>query len=275
MVCLSDGLHLEMYKNMEFVPSESPGILNMEWPENIITGAPNFIGIGACRCGTTFWWNVITQHPSIYVPIEFVNLLQRKNFLWVKERHWFDRFALQDVNYKILRQAYASIFPRERGMITGEWTPHYLEQWWTPQLIARVAPEAKILILLRDPIERYISEITYLRGNPSQSFSSFQRGLYAKQLEQFFGWMPKDRFLIMQFEQTLIEPLETARQIFRFLELDPTFIPSFDVVRNQTKVPKIKIWHSKILFDMYIQDVNRLAKLLGSKFDLGLWENFR
>ena len=52
---------------------------------------------------------------------------------------------------------YWRYFPRPDGGVSGEWTPGYLIDFWTPELIARAAPDARVLVLLRDPLERFRS----------------------------------------------------------------------------------------------------------------------
>ena len=58
-------------------------------------------------------------------------------------------------------ERYQRYFPVPEGAVAGEWTPGYLIDFWTPELIARAAPEARILVLLRDPIDRFRSGLTH------------------------------------------------------------------------------------------------------------------
>ena len=56
-------------------------------------------------------------------------------------------------------ERYHRNFPRPAGGVTGEWTPRYMYDHWSLRLLRRAAPEARILVILRDPIERYRSAL--------------------------------------------------------------------------------------------------------------------
>ena len=86
---------------------------------------------------------------------------------------------------------YHQQFPRPVDRIAGEWTPRYMYDFWTPPLLARAAPEAKMLVLLRDPIERFRSGFslgTSKRQKPNQAAlvrlanDQLRRSLYFEQL---------------------------------------------------------------------------------------------
>src|SRR5271167_2527938 len=111
------------------------------------TGPPDFVGVGAQRSGTTRWFDLIVAHPQVLAP-----LATRK------ELHFFDRFH-SDPLAPADAGAYAEYFPRPEGVLTGEWSPSYLPSPWVPAMLAATAPRARLLVLLRDPVERYISAL--------------------------------------------------------------------------------------------------------------------
>src|SRR6185369_4053289 len=108
---------------------------------------PDFVGVGAQRSGTTWWWWVLISHP----------LVGFKRGLHTKEVHFFD--ALQDVEELEAEDIdrYHRWFPRLPGTAIGEWTPRYMVDARTPHHIATAAPDTRIMILLRDPVDRYVS----------------------------------------------------------------------------------------------------------------------
>ncbi len=106
-------------------------------------GPPDFIGIGSVGGGGPWWHGLLTQHPDIQPP------RNRK-----AAQRYFDDYC-----FKILEDAdirdYHGRFAKTPGKITGEWTDAYGVQPWTLPLLARVAPDAKILIMLVNPFEAY------------------------------------------------------------------------------------------------------------------------
>src|SRR5206468_6067487 len=89
-----------------------------ECPDGWTVGTPDYVGIGAQRCGTSWWYDAMRRHPAIErSPIG-------------KEVHYFDRFWQGDAPDDIAAE-YASLFPRPPGQVTGEWTPRYLADFWT------------------------------------------------------------------------------------------------------------------------------------------------
>jgi hypothetical protein len=194
--------------------------------------------------------------------------------MWIKERHFFDRFSLVQESAS-LADEYAAVFPRCQGRATGEWTPLYLNQWWAPRLIAQAAPCAKILILVRDPIERWRSEMTYLRPGPNLAANSVDRGLYARHIKWMLRWVPRERVLILQFEAVCREPQAWARRTFEHLGLDASTVIDFGGDRNPAAHAKVELGpHREMLRMLYASDVRDLSVLMGDDFDPALWENF-
>ena len=118
-----------------------------------MTGPPDFVGVGAARCGTSWWFRHITRHPKVVFD----------RHLHTKEVHFFENmrdFERLPDNYADL---YAQYFPRPTGGgLTGEWTPRYMLDPWAMKQLRQVAPAARILLMLRDPVARYAS--AYARG---------------------------------------------------------------------------------------------------------------
>src|SRR5215207_8121979 len=106
-------------------------------------GPPDFIGVGALGSGTGWWHALLLAHPDIRPP------RARRRAL-----HHFDRFCAAEMTDADVA-AYHERFPRRAGTITGEWTGRYMFDAWTPPLLKRAAPDAKLLVMLSDPIERY------------------------------------------------------------------------------------------------------------------------
>jgi hypothetical protein len=188
------------------MPLQAPEI-----PAGWEIGPPDFIGVGTARSGTTWWFDLLTRHPG-YARTEAF-----------KEVHYFDHFmGVQDVD----PAGYYRFFPRPPGLLSGEWTPRYMYDFWTPPMLRQVAPEAKLLVLLRDPVERLLSNLALAmsRGIPvSQTLlhQQYERGLYGAQLTALRQYFPTEQILVLQYEQCVADPVGQMHRTLEFLGLDP------------------------------------------------------
>ena len=90
--------------------------------------------------------------------------------------------------------------------MTGEWTPDYFTFPWVPRLLARAAPDARLLLLLRDPVERFRSGLAHLdrMGTPVDGTAmadAVQRGYYRAALEVWLEHFDADQLLVLQHER--------------------------------------------------------------------------
>lgn len=237
-----------------------------------VCGSPDFVGIGAQRAGTSWWFSLLMQHPSLY---------HRPYAQIHKERHFFSHYATADFDSSDA-QRYALWFPRLPGTITGEWTPDYLYYAWVPMLLSTAAPQARLLVMLRDPVDRFLSGATHnltLNRHSSPPADILQdalaRGFYAAQLAHWLDYFPADQMLVLQFERCLAETDMQLARTFAFLGVEK--IPLNDTTRpvNKTVGRKLTMDQSARdrLVDFYSHDVERLAALVPD-LDLALWANF-
>lgn len=231
-------------------------------------GPPDFIGVGVQKAGTSWWFDLICDHPDVYPSHPF------------KERHYFNSLDLSEKNDLSL---YHGLFGRPEGKITGEWTPNYLPNPELFPLIRRAAPEAKLLVLLRDPVERYASGLTHSARwwgmlNDGWMKMHEQMGFYAAQLEELLRFFEREQVLILQYEQCVANPALQLRRTYRFLGLDQIgFRPaSLDRRVNATR-PEDKFMLPQesvsYLRSRYLPDVARLQAIV-PEIDLSLWPNF-
>ena len=192
-----------------------------ECPAGWEPGPPDFVGVGAHRSGTTWLYEMIVAHPGIAVPPG------RQKEIHFFDAFWEGGFTGADV------ERYHRYFPRPPGALVGEWTPRYMFDTWTPRMLAAAAPAARVLVLLRDPVARYVSHLgTHLsRGEarvtrgPHVSGIAFARSLYTGQLDAILRHFPRERLLVQQFERCMLEPEGELRRTYGFLGLDPDFLP--------------------------------------------------
>jgi len=240
-----------------------------EAPAGWVSGPPDLVGVGTARSGTTWWDELIHAHP----------LVDRAPGI-PKEVHFFDRFwdgSFRDADM----DGYHAYFARRPGHIAGEWTPGYMVDFWVPALLRRAAPKARLLVLLRDPIERFRSGLTLtenrltLQWTPRAAANGgFQRGCYADQLERLWATFPREQVLVLQYERCVADTATELRRTFTFLGLDPSAVDEIDVDRrvNETRVEKVPLSADQIrtLARAYGPENQRLATLLPD-LDLSHW----
>ena len=95
--------------------------------EGEVVGPPAFVGIGAEKSGTTWWYDLIAAHPEVATAA-------------TSTRSATSSGVMPPAPSGADAVAYHSWFPRPQSRITGEWTPDYLHQAWVPALLAKAAP---------------------------------------------------------------------------------------------------------------------------------------
>jgi Sulfotransferase family len=238
------------------------------------TAPPDFVGVGAQRCGTSWWYQTaLKRHPA------FV-----QSFRPGKETHFFDQFWRGGAPGD-LAERYARLFPRPEGAFAGEWTPDYMAHPWAMTLLAEAAPEARILIMLRDPLERYASGIgRELRladesGTPLHIGvlgDQLHRSLYARQVGRAFELFGRERVLVLQYERCRAEPLDEMQRMHRFLGVEPLAeLPrrAHREPRHRNPTVALPERYRDDLRAWLAEDVATLARLC-PEVDLELWPNF-
>jgi len=235
-------------------------------PDGWTVAPPDFVGLGAQRSGTTWLYSLIAAHPDVQGEA-------------TKELHYFHRFwnrPFTDAD----AQTYARYFPRPAGRIAGEWSPGYLSHFWVPPLVARAAPDARLLVSLRDPVERYRSGVVLQsetrRLGAAGASTAFRLGCYGLQLEHLLTSVDRSRLRVVQFEACTRDAAGELAGIYAFLGLDPTFRPDgIDRPVNAARAKKDDLDPAirATLVDAYTPDVQRLLDLdLG--VDVTRWPNF-
>lgn len=236
------------------------------------TAPPDFVGVGAQRSGTTRWFDLIVAHPQVLAPVSTR-----------KELHYFDRFHSEAMG-AAQAAGYSDYFPRPEGMITGEWSPSYLPSPWAAAMLARAAPAARVLVLLRDPVERYLSglqrhhRVAAASGQPLDAMApldAFTRGLYHAQLGRLLEHFPRGQVLILQYERCSADPVAELQRTYEFLGLrDSGFPPDLDAHPNrQAEKLELAPEARRALVEAYANDVALLSRDY-PEIDVGLWPNF-
>lgn len=233
---------------------------------------PNFLGIGAMRSGTSWLYEQLRAHKDIYMSEQ-------------KELYFFNNFYDHGIDW------YAGHFPSAKAAVNykaiGEITPTYMANPDTAARIHAHLPNSRFLVMLRNPVDRAISEYTKrlrdynFKGTfddaVKRSNGVLDRGCYTEQLERYFRFFPRDRFLILIFEEAVSNHQATIQKLAAFLEVDPH---GFDLNRMKQKVnpsylPRLPgLYSSTVKVKRYLQRKD-LGRILTTAEKLGLHQAAR
>jgi hypothetical protein len=232
--------------------------------EGEVVGPPDFVGIGAQKSGTTRWYELIAAHPDVASRADIH-----------KERHFFGRFAVRPFG-EADTETYHSWFPRPVGAIAGEWTPDYLNQPWVPPLVAKSAPDVRLLLLVRDPVERFRSGLSHHHRHAGRITADVHadavaRGFYGRWLELWLAHVPRDRVLVLQYERCVADPAGELERTYRFLGLSPFNPPGlWSRVSASRELAPLDPDVRRRLAGVYTRDIRLLCELVPD-LDLDLW----
>jgi hypothetical protein len=229
---------------------------------------PDFVGIGAGKSGTSWWYKLLQRHPSMFHP-EFAH----------KERTFLTAEFVEREPVEADRLRYAGWFARPPGLLAGEWSPWYLFHPWFGRVVRELAPEARLLVILRDPVERFRSDssMTRTRRGPGIRTDEImvRRGLYASWLAALEPHVERSQLLVLQYERCVASPQAELDRTFAFLGLDPVTVEDAGAPVNATRVDKglLPAGRHDALVDLYRDDVEALAARY-PEIDLDLWPSF-
>lgn len=208
---------------------------------------PDFLGIGTQKGGTTSLHRWLSNHPQVFLPA-------------CKEVHYFDLQYNKEIKW------YSSQFNEATdNQKVGEITPHYLFHPKAATRISRDLPEVKLIILLRDPAERAISQMFHARqrgferlqpneafeaeelrmstGDPitMQRHSYVSRSRYLEQLERYEKHFKRQNMLIMKSEEIFEKPDQYWRIILDFLQIQSMPLRNKFVAANKGEGNKSEI----------------------------------
>ena len=225
---------------------------------------PNFLIIGAMKAGTTSLYYYLGQHPQIYMSPKkeprFFALEGEK----LDYRGPHNKKATSDSITNI--KDYCALF---QGVsietAIGEASPLYLYSPKAPDRIKHYIPDAKLIVMLRDPAERAYSnflhgvregweplvdfaealeqEETRVRNNWSYFWHYKRRGFYYTQLKRYFEKFDRTQIRVYLFEDWQSSNIKILHDIFRYLNVDDTYVPDSYEKYNVSGIPKIKTLH--------------------------------
>ena len=250
---------------------------------------PDFLIVGGQRCGTTSLFRYLATHPAVVPPlfqkgIHFFDLHYGRGLRWYR-----GQFPVRS----IADRRVASASPRA---VTGEASPYYVFHPLAAERIARDLPAVKLVVLLRDPVERAFSahkqesgrgfetepferaldleesrlegELERIQADPTYVSFSHQhhaylaRGRYAEQLERLFDLFGRERVLVLESAVLAATPEPVWERVLGFLGLPPCRPPAFERHNARPSAPLSDRLQSRL--EAYFEPHDaRLAALLG------------
>ena len=214
---------------------------------------PDFLILGAQKAGTTALYAYLRWHPEITGPS-------------FKEVSFFDRhYARGETWYRAHLPARPRqwVARRRRGRwpAVGEASPSYLFHPLAPERVAAMLPDARLIAVLRDPVDRAFShyqhevalgreplpfedalaaeeermrgEVERMTSDPSYfsepwwNHTYAARGRYAEQLERWVSSFPREQILVLFSDDLLQQPADTYARVLTFLRVSPHELPSY------------------------------------------------
>lgn len=248
---------------------------------------PDFLLIGAQRSGTTSLFNALATHPQVSASVP-------------KEVHYFDLNYERGLDWYMRHfpeYPWKSYGPRHKW---GEASPYYLFHPLVPARVKETAPDAKLIVMLRNPIDRAYSdyqfqhklgyiELTFeqalaaerelaaeeearLREHPQyvspahRRLACVSRGMYALQLARWYDQFSRDQVLVLPAERFFLDMEAALASVLEFLDLPPhrfRGLKSLNTIRYSPMKPETR----GRLRDVFRDDRRRLEQLTGISFD--------
>ena len=228
---------------------------------------PNFLIIGAAKAGTNALYHYLRQHPQVYMS----PWKEPKFFAFESEADLGFRAANgrdAPVNASvILDQAeYEELFDdaRDDELARGEASTHYLYVERSPARIKALIPDAKLIAVLRNPVDRAFSSYQHLVRDDlepldfgaaldaepqriAEHYAYLYRytdmGFYSEQLDRYEKTFPENQLCVLLYDDLRSDPEGTCRRIFSFLGVDEDFVPDMSGEYNRSGVPKNRFMH--------------------------------
>lgn len=242
---------------------------------------PNLFIIGTAKAGTTSMYKYLNEHPDIFFPL-------------VKETHFYsDATSSLDVDFsppkkgkhyhtKIIRdeKVYNELYAEAKSeRYLGDSSPSYFIDKNAPERIYKAAPEAKLIVVLRDPVERAYSQFLMERRigiEPNEDFLKavkadyengkeriwgrdhlyVDHGFYYQQIERYRKYFSDDQILCISFSDLTRNTQEVLNNILNFLNLDASYNFKIETAHNKYKT------HRNFLSKVLVNNKGRLLYLV-------------
>ena len=208
---------------------------------------PNFVVIGPPRCGTTWLHYNLRAHPDIFVPK-------------AKELHYFD------THYELGIETYEAQFRDWSGQAAvGDITPSYLSGAYSsnqriPEMMHRYLPDARLIAVFRNPVERayshYWNNVSQDPQNLALTFEQkiaqrpqiLDEGRYADHVQRYLAHFEERQLLLLLYDDLKQDPLGFLRKIYRHLSVDEGFVSGIETLKRNAALGRGHLARSRLLW---------------------------
>ncbi len=190
----------------------------------------NFIGIGAEKAGTTWLSKMLDQHPEIELsePKEVQYFNKKSSYIFnFKNRNFNKTFKWYSKHFKHCKN----------NCVKGEFSTQYLIDKEAPKRIKIKFPDIKIIVCLRNPIDRAYSQYLMYKNYFKKEKRDFEdvvrleeeyidKGLYSFHINRWLKYFDKKQIIFLFIEDIKQNPLIEIKKLYKFLEVDDEFIPN-------------------------------------------------
>lgn len=223
---------------------------------------PNLFIIGAPKCGTTSLYEWLKGHPDVFMAPFKEPCYFARDLAFETSSYYF--------RYDADRERYLALFAgagTEKRL--GEASTRYLYSKDAPRLIAAEAPDPRIVVMLRNPVDMMASLHAHklasgtedlaelgdavaaeedrrsgrrLPPNSNPLLSTYlERAMFGDQLARWFDVFGRERIHVMIFEDVVREPAADFRALLEFLDLDQAYLPTSFAAHNPAHGSRAKL----------------------------------
>jgi len=236
---------------------------------------PNFFIVGAARCGTTSLFDALGEHPDVFCcPVKEPNHFATE----LRERPWVMQSARRRGVLIEPGSAALSVLPRvaitpdydmylrlfaqwDGQSAVGEASTSYLMSPRAAAAIARRQPDARIIVVLRQPVERARSEIQ-MHAQLGRALDdenglpkTIRASLYAPQIRRYLEVFAREQILFLLFEEMMADPAASLRAVFAHIGVDPALGEGIRLKHHNQSRPVRFAWLNRLLFRSGLRDV--------------------
>lgn len=214
-----------------------------------MTLKPNFFIVGTPKSGTTSLFHYLQEHPEVFLPE-------------LKEPHFFSCPEVKETYYKTeivdLKEKYLNLYQSTKAFkAIGDLSSSYLFNTNAAERISTFNPAAKIIIVLRNPVERAISHylmdvnLGYINVSLLKVFNNKEKyqkyykeyielGFYHQQIAAYKKYFPENQIKIIISDDFFANTAETLKQIYSFINISKILTTDFKTVHNSYNKPRFK-----------------------------------
>jgi len=253
---------------------------------------PDFLIIGTAKSGTTSLFEHLIKHPSIFPP-----LAQQPNFFtsyFYKGESWYRSYFPSIISKNLIQNI------KKQRFLTGEASTQYYWYPHAPKRVKSLLPNAKIILLLRNPIDRSYSQYQMEFNKGNEQLSSFEdaieleneriqdeyekmlhdetyyskkytiqsyiaKSIYVNYIEEWFKYFPKKQFLFLNSEEFNSDTSKVYKKTLNFLDIPEIDFKKYEIFRA-AKYPEMNSTTRKKLSNFFKPHNEKLYKLINQNF---------